>query len=212
MKCIIIANGDIKDYAWHKQYIDEGDCIICADGGARHALSMGKTPDYLLGDFDSLDKGLLLQMENLPQPPRFVRFSTDKDKTDTHLAIELALEMQPDRIILMGATGSRWDHTLANITMLSLLPQDIPISLVNENNELFLITTEAVFEGESGEEVSFLPLSPIVRGVTTRGLKWPLVDHTIKMGDSLGVSNMILEPRAGVSISEGKLLVIRSRD
>lgn len=94
----------------------------------------------------------------------------------------------------------------------SASPRNIPISLVNENNELFLITREAVFEGESGEEVSFLPLSPIVRGVTTRGLKWPLVDHTIKMGDSLGVSNMILEPRAGVSISEGKLLVIRSRD
>lgn len=212
MKCIVIANGEIKNYDYCKQYIDPGDCVICADGGARHALAMGRIPDFLLGDFDSLDPDIMKQLENQPQPPQFVRFPANKDKSDTHLAVEFALEMHPHQIVLMGATGSRWDHSLANITMLSLLPGDIPISLINEQNELFLITSEVDLKGEPGEEISILPLSPEVRGVTTRGLKWPLVDHTIKMGDSLGVSNVILERGAGISLSEGKLLVIRSKD
>jgi len=212
MKCVIIAAGEINNYTRMREYIEVGDCVICADGGVKHALAMGITPDYLLGDFDSLEPEILEQVKSLPQPPKIIKFSTNKDKSDSQLAAEFALGLEPDLIIMMGATGSRWDHSLANITMLALLPQDTPIHLVNENNELFLMSSGVDFEGEPGEEISILPLSPVVKGVTTRGLKWPLIDHTIKMGDSLGVSNVILERSAGVRITEGKLLVIRSRD
>lgn len=212
MKFIIIANGEITNYQLLTGYIDEGDHIICADGGARHALAMGKTPDYLVGDFDSLDKNVMQQLENVPNPPQFIRFPANKDKSDTHLAVEYALAMGATEIILMGVTGSRWDHSLANITMLSLLPNDIGILLVNENNELCLITGDVILNGKPGEEISILPLSPVVKGVTTRGLKWPLVNKTIEMGNSLGISNIIVEPGAGISLKEGKLLVIRSWD
>jgi len=211
LKCIVIAAGEIKDYSLHQKYIDDQDCIICADAGARHALAMGKTPDYLLGDFDSLGGKLLETLKNIDNPPELIKFPENKDKTDTHLAVEFALTMNPEKILIMGGTGSRLDHTLANITLLAVFP-DAPILIVNDNNELFLITDSTELYGEPGERISLLPMTPIVKGVTLRGLKWPLVDHTIEMGDSLGISNEIIQRNAGVSLTEGKLLVIRSRD
>lgn len=211
MKCIIIASGEIKDYSLHRTYIEKEDCIICADGGGRHALAMGISPDYLMGDFDSLDQQLLEQLAALERPPELIKFPTDKDKSDSQLAVEFALTLEPDSIIVMGGTGSRLDHTLANITLLAMYP-DKDIRIVNDNNELFLATEKAKVPGNPGEEISILPITPVVKGVTTRGLKWPLFNHTIEMGDSLGVSNVILDDTAEFSLTEGKLLVIRSID
>lgn len=211
MKCIIIANGEINDYTQHLKYIDKGDCIICADGGGRHALAMGLEPDYLMGDFDSLDKGLLEQLKGLPNPPELIRFPSEKDKSDSQLAVELALTLNPDSIIVMGGTGSRLDHTLANITLLAQFPQ-ADIRVVNDNNNLYLTTDKAVIHGKPGDEISILPITPVVKGVTTKGLKWPLVNKTIEMGSSLGVSNVLLESQAEFTLTEGKLLVLRSVD
>lgn len=211
MKCIIIANGEIKDYTQHIRYIDEEDCIICADGGGRYALAMGLEPDYLMGDFDSLDKGLLEQLEGLPNPPELIKFPSEKDKSDSQLAVEFALTLNPDSIIIMGGTGSRLDHTLANITLLAQFPQ-VDIHIVNDNNDLYLTTDRAVIRGKPGDEISILPLTPLVKGVTTKGLKWPLVNKTIEMGSSLGVSNVLLESQAEFTLTEGKLLVLRSVD
>jgi thiamine pyrophosphokinase len=211
VKCIIIGNGEIKDYPQHISYIDEGDCIICADGGGRHALAMGLEPDYLMGDFDSLDPNLFERLKGLANPPELLKFPADKDKSDSELAVDFALSLKPDSIIIMGGTGSRLDHTLANITMLAKLP-DVNIHVVNDNNDLYLTNDRAVIKGKPGDEVSILPLTPVVKGVTTKGLKWPLVNKTIEMGSSLGVSNVLLEDEAEFTLTEGKLLVLRSVD
>jgi len=212
VKCIVFANGHIGDYERHRTYIKNGDFILCADGGARHALEMGLVPDYVLGDFDSLAGRIKARLDDMLKPEQFIGFPREKDKTDTHLAVEMALEKNPEQIVLMGATGSRLDHTLANICLLTMFENTVPIVLVNDNNELTLITESINLEGEPGEEISLLPLTPVVRGLTTTGLKWPLYDHTLVMGDSLGISNVMLGRTAGVTIKEGRLLVIRSRD
>ena len=212
MKCIVIANGHIGDYERHRKYVTKGDIIFCADGGARHALEMNIVPDYVLGDFDSLDSQIKARLDNMLKPEQFIGFPREKDKTDTHLAVEMALEKKPGKIILMGATGSRLDHTLANICLMTAFENAVPILLVNDNNELILINRSITLHGEPGEEISLLPLTPTVYGLTTAGLKWPLYDRTLVMGDSLGISNVMLESTASVTIKEGRLLVIRSRD
>ena len=211
MKCIIIANGEINDYPYHRRYIDEGDCIICADGGGRHALAMGLKPDYLMGDFDSLAPDLLEELKSLDNPPKLVKFPSEKDKSDSQLAVEFAMTLNPDSIIIMGGTGSRLDHTLATITLLAMYP-DVNIHVVDDTNDLYLTTDRAVIKGKPGDEVSILPLTPVVKGVTTKGLKWPLVNKTIEMGSSLGISNVLLENEAEFTLTEGKLLVLRSVD
>lgn len=211
MNCIIIANGEINNYTHHLGYINEGDCIICADGGGRHALAMGLEPDYLMGDFDSLDKNLREQLEGLPNPPELIKFPAEKDKSDSQLAVEFALTLSPDSIIIMGGTGSRLDHTMANITLLAKFPE-VNIHVVNDTNDLYLTTDRAVIHGKPGDEVSILPITPVVKGVTTKGLKWPLENKTIEMGSSLGLSNVLLDTQAEFTLTEGKLLVMHSVD
>ena len=108
-KCVIFAGGDfeIADFAER----DRGLFAICADGGYRHAESVGLKPDVFIGDFDSFD-GLL------PENIEVHRSVPEKDDTDTMLAVKYAIENNFNYIIIYGGLGGRFDHTFANIQTL----------------------------------------------------------------------------------------------
>ncbi|WP_083760999.1 motility associated factor glycosyltransferase family protein [Alkaliphilus metalliredigens] len=66
--------------------------------------------------------------------------------------------------------------------------------------------------GNPGENISVIPIGGMVRGVTLTGVTYPLNDTDIPMGSSLGISNQFKEGSAGISIKEGLLLVIKSKE
>ena len=112
-RTIIFANGNLPNLEKARALIRPDDFILCADGGTRHALALGLTPDLIIGDMDSLPAAFNLK------PETFIRFPTDKNETDLELAIDHALTLKPDQILILAALGGRMDQTLANITLLS---------------------------------------------------------------------------------------------
>ena len=116
MKVLIIANGDIGDSRKVKDVLPAADYVICADGGLRHAKELGLVPDLILGDFDSLAHGVLEEYRTAGVPIR--KYPQDKDKTDTQIAVDIAIDMGATHVYLLGAFGSRWDHSYANMMML----------------------------------------------------------------------------------------------
>ncbi|MNC80501.1 Thiamine pyrophosphokinase [compost metagenome] len=60
--------------------------------------------------------------------------------------------------------------------------------------------------------VSLLPLTPEVTGITLEGFQYPLTGATLKLGQSLGVSNILTADHGTVSIESGLLLIIQSKD
>ena len=116
MTGIIVCSGSITDYALIEKYFEKADLIICADGGANHLRKLGKLPDILVGDFDSISEGDLDLL--LAANVEIVRFPSEKDATDTQLAVQLAMDRGCDEVILLGAAGTRLDHTLANVFLL----------------------------------------------------------------------------------------------
>lgn len=207
-RCIIIANGDINDYEWHKSQIEEADFIVCADGGTRHAVSMGIMPNVVLGDFDSISsevRSLLSETQC-----QFYEHPEEKDMTDTELALKYCLEMEPAEIIFMGSLGTRFDHSLANIFLLTDVSSQIRIKIINEQNEIMLLKEKLYLQGSPGDIVSIIPLSKELIGVSTRGLKYILRQETLLLGTSRGVSNEMAGTEAMVEIKEGLALVIRA--
>ncbi|WZL74793.1 thiamine diphosphokinase [Clostridiaceae bacterium 35-E11] len=211
MRCVIISNGDINDYIFTKKQIEHYDLIICADGGAKHAWAMDLVPHVIVGDLDSIDENMIDYFHK--QHVQFCKFPPNKDYTDTELAIDYALKKKVKEITFVGVIGSRMDHTIANVTLLlPLLNKGVQAKILNEHNEIIVCDGHMKIEGKIGEYVSIIPLSEKVEGITLEGLQYPLVDATILMGESIGVSNRFVQSKAEVTIKKGKILIIKSKD
>jgi thiamine pyrophosphokinase len=209
-KIIIVSGGRLVDPVFfHKKFAQAGNLlVICCDGGARNFQYLGIKPDVIIGDMDSIDPALLASYS--AQGIKILKCSANKDFTDTELALDYALNLNPEEIFIWGALGGRVDHTLANVFLLCKgQEKGINTYLVDEYGEAFVLDKKAVFINETGKTVSLLALSPRVTGITLTGFLYPLEKGTLKMGETRGISNIINEDRAGISVRSGKLLVIR---
>src|SRR5699024_3494730 len=162
----------------------DADCIICCDGGMHHAKALGITPDYIVGDFDSVRPEVLEEYRNMGISIR--QFPTHKNETDMQLGMLLALELGATELVLIDGIGDRFDHTLANAhLLLYLLKKGVRGILVNEKNRVELIDKEVTLHGQAGDLVSTIPLSMLVEGVTLEGLEYPQVDYDLAL-DEIG--------------------------
>lgn len=211
MTGIIICGGSVRNYSFIKKYFDKQDLIICADGGAYHLKKLGIIPDILVGDFDSISE---IELESLINAGvQIVKFPVEKDATDAQLAVKLAIDRGCDEVILLGATGTRLDHTMANVFLLkSLLEAGIKGIIADEHNEIEMVDKNISLNRDKDVKISLLPAGGKVTGVTTEGLYYPLSDATLEFGTTRGVSNEFISDTASLTLKEGLLLVIKARD
>lgn len=213
MTAILICGGSLSAAFLSnvlKEY--ENPVIYAVDGGLTVADSAGIKPDYLVGDFDTADEALVAAYEKSCVTLRHI---PEKDATDTELAVEDAVQRGADEIVLLGATGSRMDHTLANIHMLyKMRLLGVCGRIVNENNRISLHAGSFCTESSRlfGKYLSFLPFSEKVTGLSLKGVKYPLEGAVLKAGNSLGVSNEATGEYIEVSFDAGYLLMIEARD
>jgi thiamine pyrophosphokinase len=209
---IIIYSGGALG-AWSLEDIQPDDVYVGADRGALFLVQHGIKPDIALGDFDSVDaEELALIQHNSKQ-----LLSCDpvmKDLTDTEMAFNWAVIQKPKEIIMYGALGTRLDHSLANVHLLvKALHNNILCTIVDPFNRVRVINRSVKLEQTSRfSHVSLLPLSPEVTGITLEGFQYPLNEATLTIGQSLGISNCIVETSGFIRISQGLLLVIESSD
>lgn len=211
MHIVVVAHAPELDLTPYLALIDQADLLIAADGGAQAVLRANRRPDLVLGDLDSLEAAseaaLVAQQVPLEHFPR------DKDETDLELALLAAIQRGATEIDVLGALGGRWDHTFANLALLAHPALEGRRVWLRDNQQtLFLVRDAAALHGQVGDTVSLLPLTPIVEGVTTRGLRYRLDDATLRFEQARGVSNVLLEPPGQVAIRAGLLLVVQHDD
>lgn len=215
---IIVSGGNIhKDFAldFLKKNKTENTCLIAADRGVEFFMGTDLEPDVAVGDFDSLSAEGAKYMETLKHT-EIRRLKPEKDDSDTQSAANYAIEQGTERIMILGATGNRIDHLMANLGLLMLgKTKQVQIVLVDAYNYMSLIESGMILKKEEqfGKYVSFFPIEGEVTGLTLKGFKYPLNSYTLKVEDSgLTVSNEISDPEAEVTFETGKLLMIMSRD
>lgn len=211
-RVLIYSGGNLGE--WALTEIKPGDVLVGADRGALFLVRSGMTPDIALGDFDSVTAD---EREEIRRGSRDM-LAVDavmKDSTDTEMAFEWALRQQPSAIVLLGALGSRFDHSLANVHLLRRARlAGVPCRIVDAHNEIALLGggDSLRLTRNRFTHVSLLPLSSEVAGITLAGFRYPLADATLAIGQSLGVSNELAEPAGSIRIRSGDLLVICSAD
>lgn len=211
-RIVIFAGGRLGDWALHE--LRDGDLAVGADRGALFLIRHGIRPHIAFGDFDSVtEREKLLIREQSGQTVECDPVM--KDLTDMEMALNWAMEQKPAEIVLCGALGSRFDHSLANAQLLVRTEAaGIPGVIVDAFNRLTVIVpgTVKTLRRSRFSYVSLLPLTPTVGGVTLEGFKYPLSGAELRMGYTLAVSNEFADDAGTVRIEDGLLLIVESAD
>jgi thiamine pyrophosphokinase len=170
---------------------------------------MGILPHVLIGDFDSIQSMQLNELEGtgvaiIQHPPR-------KDETDLELALQYAKQQGIKEAIVFYALGSRWDMTITNLLLPSLeMFHDLDIHFVDGFQEITLLRSGSTLHisGHVGDTISLIPVGGNAVGITSNGLEYPLLNDTLMLGSSRGVSNVLLMDKASIQLTTGLLLCI----
>ncbi len=208
-RCVIVGGGEIKDLAYDRGLIKADDFVIAADRGLLRCQQMGVKPQLLLGDFDSYEG-------EIPTDIPVLEYPVEKDDTDTMLAIKTALDKGMTELLLLGMTGGRLDHSIANIQSVvyaavhgakaAMAEEDLYITAICGGQSITIPNREDF-------TLSVFAHSERCTGVTLSDLYYPLEDGELVNTFPLGVSNHFLSGKdAHISIKEGIALIICNRE
>lgn len=239
-RALIITGGFISiEFAEEFLKKETFNIIIAVDSGLVTAKKLKIPIDYIVGDFDSVPKDIIdyyknkvnnttsedLDIDGIDRKVNdknnneksiiIKEYNPMKDDTDTEIAIRLSMEKEADEIVILGATGSRIDHMLANIQLLYLpLKNRIKAYIIDEHNKISLADENTVLYKKHlhGPFISLLPLTETIKGITLHGFKYPLNNYDMRLGVSIGISNEMVEDEAEIQLQSGILIVIEAKD
>lgn len=200
--CVIFCAGGFDGLI---KPLDASDYVLAADGGYAHTQKLNIRPHGVLGDFDSLGY----------TPGGADVFPVEKDDTDAMLALRQGISMGYSRFLLYGSLdGPRLDHTVANLQALRFLAERGAVGDLVGLRQIASVVRNGTLRFPAGCRgyVSVFCLGRDAEGVSLSGLKYPLKDHTLSGSFPLGVSNHFVGTEAAITVTDGCLLVIYSRE
>jgi len=204
-RCVIVGGADISHYDRARAALLPTDFLIYCDCGLRHQTGLRRTPNLIVGDFDSYDNPHLA-IETIVLP-------SVKDDTDTVFAVKEAVRRGFTDFLLLGAVGGRLDHTLGNVSILLMLDAKGFFGNILDdwsNIEVVSSRRNTVEIDDSCSFFSLLAIDGPAEGICVENAKYPLQDAKIDANYPYGVSNEVLSGQtARVSVGQGRLLLVR---
>lgn len=202
-QCMIVSGAPVAGVL----PVTEGEYIIACDAGVGHALRAGIKPDLLVGDFDTYD-------ETLPEGIPVLRAPAEKDDTDTMMAVRYALTQGYEKIDMCAALGGRLDHSVGNLSAAAYVAERLGSCYVYGAREtaILLYNGRICLKRIPDSFVSVFSWTEDAKGVSYRGLRYPLMDATLTREFALGISNEFADEEAEITVKDGMLLIIVAAD
>lgn len=205
---VIVVTGAEPLHADVVAQVPQDAIVLAADGALDHALAAGLTPAGLVGDLDSISPDGLAWAQ---RHATIAQHDPDKDQTDTELALGVAVDFAPRRLVLLSGGGDRLDHLLAAIgalghPSLTGVP-DIDGWWGDQRFHVLHGPGKLLLDVEAGAVVSLLATHGEARGVTVTGVRWPLDDAVLAPLVGHGVSNEVVEEHVEIRVHHGVLTV-----
>ena len=206
-RCILFCGRPVEEADLLGLVREAGDLVIGADGGYLTARRLGFQPDLILGDFDSAP---------MPEAAGNVEVHpAHKDETDCVLGVDAGLERGFTDFIILGGTGGRLDHTVANLQTLGYLADRGARGELRDRDcwaRVIRDETITLPRGAFLGEGAYLSLFALGGGcqVTETGVEYPLDRYPLRPFYPLGVSNHILD--TACITARGTLLVMLCRE
>jgi len=230
MQALILADGAFPEADNRHHLLKQAPYIICCDGAVQKLLDFGLEPNAIVGDMDSISETLMARYADRLHP------SSDQETNDLTKAVDYCVANGFEEIAILGATGLREDHTLANIALLGEYAQRLKsVCLLTDYGRIdafrsgmtvndFVETTYdtkapevcttrdgkftvARFQSYPGQQVSLFSLDSTTR-LSTMGLRYPVEDRCFTSWWQ-GTLNESVGDQFSVSINQGCLLVYR---
>lgn len=216
MSSTVIVSGGYIEEGFVEEILSqhEGANVIGVDKGMEYLYHHGIMPQYIVGDFDSVDQEVI-HYYRTETKVAIREYNPIKDATDTENAIRLAMTLGSKEIYILGATGGRIDHLWANIQTLSVACKaNVKAYILDKRNKIMVIDKPCTLKKSEayGKYLSIFSLDGEIFEFNLKGTKWPLEHHTLKPLDSLTVSNQFQSEEVEIDFPSGLLVVMETRD
>lgn len=215
-KCaVIVTGGMLEEESVLKAIASiEEPWIIGVDKGVEFLYKHDISPNYIVGDFDSLPKEIVDYYRYETKVP-IREYNPVKDASDTEIAIRFGMTLGCSKLLILGATGGRIDHLWANVQSLMIpLKAGVEAVILDSQNRIRLIdgVTRLKKEEAYGKYFSVFPLGREVHEFSITGAKYPLCKHTLTPYDSLCVSNQIADDEVIIDFTTGTVILMETKD
>jgi thiamine pyrophosphokinase len=198
---VILANGEFPTHEIPLSYLRNAERIVACDGATENLLNFGLTPDYIVGDLDSISA-------ELKQRFSAILFHIPEQLTnDLTKAVHFCLEHGWDEITILGATGKREDHTLGNLSLLTDYVENIKVQLLTNYGIFTPQLQTATYESYPGQQISIFSLTPTSL-FTFNNLLYPIANQSLTSWWQ-GTLNEAISDHFTVQINQGKGLIFR---
>jgi thiamine pyrophosphokinase len=207
-KCIILANGKLPQKNIISFLNKKGfNILICADGGANFARKLKLIPNYIIGDLDSISKETIQFYSGKSKIMKI----NGQDDTDVEKCLKFIIKKKYNECVLLGATGDRLDHSFCNLGIMLKFFDRIKIILISEKSILTVERGDVKLRTKSEETISLYAFNSKTR-ITSRGLKYPLINDILPFGLRESTSNAATGNEVILQIKGGSIFLIRSFD
>lgn len=209
---LVLAGGDLPPLRLVERLVSAATIVVAADGGLQHASALGVTPDLLVGDMDSVLPDLVGAYPGL----EVERHRPDKDELDLELALAAARRRGAATAAVLGAFGTRLDHSLTALlaaARAAAAAEPFRVSLHGGTSEAHLCAPALPLTATwpRGTTVSLVALAGDAV-VDASGLAYPVVGLRLPFGAGLGVSNVSTADEVEVRSALGVVAVIAEHE
>ena len=166
-KVVILANGEFPKNETTLQILKNNSFLICCDGAINNLLKTNIKPNLVIGDLDSINTNLKTKFADI-----LIKIA-DQNTNDLTKAINWCVANKITEVTILGATGKREDHTIANISLLTRYIELLNVRIVTDYGIFTPITKTTTFKSEKGQQVSIFSLNSDTE-ITSKNLKYPL--------------------------------------
>ena len=196
---VLVANGEkpVSNYA--KQLIAQNNLRICVDSNLSFFKELDVEPDVIIGDLDTVDI-------NTASSKSTIVAVEDQNKTDLEKSLDYCITQNIENIYIIGATGERDDHSLANIMIAQQYSEILNIEMISNFFQIFFVNGSKEILEKKYRNLSMISLIADNR-ITTSGLEYNLSDQKLN-SFSHGISNRIISDKCLIKAKEKLILFI----
>ncbi len=207
MKAVILLAGPLFATPAARNAVEGARWVIAADGGIRHAKTLGLDVGLWVGDFDSSTPQDLADFSGVPRRT----YPRAKDATDAELATQAALACGANELLLLGGLGGELDHTLAHLTLsLKLAEAGVSASVTDGLRWAWpLVPPGRELALEADTPFSIVPMTDL-EGLTIAGARWEASSLSLGLGSTRTLRNVALGPLR-LGLSRGRAVVFADR-
>ena len=194
---IVLANGSFPSHLIAKTYLNKSGTIICTDGAADKLIGSGRNPDIIIGDFDSTS------IKDKDRKGKWIE-APDQNKTDLEKTFEWCIMNNIKKIVLLGSSGKREDHTIGNLFTLAKYHDEIKCEMITNHAKIICVSGENYIFADTNQTISIIATEPI-ESITLDGLQYNIKNESL-LPSACAISNKAIGDKFYLE-STGKVLV-----